>query len=142
VSRWAIRYCASGGEKPDPIGGSLASRFGNHQRPPGTENTVNPAGKIGRRKPAFPTGGQEFTAFGLIAQGIRLITPSSSDRMLVGSGDDPMAPVVRSADVAAESELGAQELQNRTGRFKRGKPCVVAVYQLAGLPMRWKAAMA
>jgi hydrophobic/amphiphilic exporter-1 (mainly G- bacteria), HAE1 family len=88
-----------------------------------TQNTVNPAGKVGG-EPIPP--GQQF-AYAVRAQG-RLVSPEEFGEIVVR--ESPEGGVVRVKDVA-RIELGAQDYS--TGGRLNGKPsAVVAVYQLPG----------
>ncbi len=88
-----------------------------------TQNTVNPAGKVGG-EPVPP--GQQF-AYAVRAQG-RLVTPEEFGEIVIR--ESPEGGVVRLRDVA-RIELGAQDYST-VGRLN-GKPsAVVAVYQLPG----------
>jgi HAE1 family hydrophobic/amphiphilic exporter-1 len=88
-----------------------------------TQNTVNPAGKIGGEP--IPSG-QQFS-YAVRAQG-RLISPEEFGEIVVR--ESPEGGVVRVRDVA-RIELGAQDY-SVAGRLN-GKPsAIVAVYQLPG----------
>jgi HAE1 family hydrophobic/amphiphilic exporter-1 len=88
-----------------------------------TQNTVNPAGKVGG-EPIPP--GQQF-AYAVRAQG-RLVSPEEFGEIVIRESQE--GGVVRVKDVA-RMELGAQDYSN-VGRLN-GKPsAVVAVYQLPG----------
>jgi HAE1 family hydrophobic/amphiphilic exporter-1 len=88
-----------------------------------TQNTVNPAGKIGGEP--IPSG-QQFS-YAVRAQG-RLVSPEEFGGIVVR--ESPEGGVVRVRDVA-RIELGAQDY-SVAGRMN-GKPsAVVAVYQLPG----------
>ncbi|HXZ81531.1 MAG TPA: multidrug efflux RND transporter permease subunit [Terriglobales bacterium] len=88
-----------------------------------TQNTVNPAGKVGG-EPA--PKGQEFTTT-VLAQG-RLISPEEFGRIVLR--ETPDGGIVRVRDVA-RIELGSQDYSVQ-GRFN-GKPgAIIAVYQLPG----------
>jgi HAE1 family hydrophobic/amphiphilic exporter-1 len=88
-----------------------------------TQNTVNPAGKVGG-EPIPP--GQQF-AYAVRAQG-RLVSPEEFGEIVIR--ESPEGGVVRVKDVA-RIELGAQDY-SVAGRLN-GKPsAVVAVYQLPG----------
>src|SRR6201987_5603425 len=88
-----------------------------------TQNTVNPAGKIGGEP--IPSG-QQFS-YAVRAQG-RLISPEEFGQIVVR--ESPEGGVVRVRDVA-RIELGAQDY-SVAGRLN-GKPsAIVAVYQLPG----------
>jgi HAE1 family hydrophobic/amphiphilic exporter-1 len=88
-----------------------------------TQNTVNPAGKVGGEP--IPSG-QQF-AYAVRAQG-RLVSPEEFGEIVIR--ESPEGGVVRVKDVA-RIELGAQDYST-AGRLN-GKPsAVVAVYQLPG----------
>jgi hydrophobic/amphiphilic exporter-1 (mainly G- bacteria), HAE1 family len=88
-----------------------------------TQNTVNPAGKVGG-EPIPP--GQQF-AYAVRAQG-RLVSPEEFGEIVIR--ESPEGGIVRLKDVA-RIELGAQDY-SVAGRLN-GKPsAVVAVYQLPG----------
>ncbi len=88
-----------------------------------SQNTVNPAGKVGG-EPIPP--GQQF-AYAVRAQG-RLVSPEEFGDIVIR--ESPEGGVVRLKDVA-RIELGAQDY-SVAGRLN-GKPsAVVAVYQLPG----------
>jgi HAE1 family hydrophobic/amphiphilic exporter-1 len=88
-----------------------------------TQNTVNPAGKIGGEP--IPSG-QQFS-YAVRAQG-RLVSPEEFGEIVVR--ESPEGGVVRVKDVA-RIELGAQDY-SVAGRLN-GKPsAIVAVYQLPG----------
>src|SRR5246500_1205650 len=88
-----------------------------------TQNTVNPAGKIGGEP--VPSG-QQF-AYAVRAQG-RLVSPEEFGQIVVR--ESPEGGVVRVRDVA-RIELGAQDY-SVAGRLN-GKPsAIIAVYQLPG----------
>src|ERR1700758_4577179 len=88
-----------------------------------TQNTVNPAGKIGGEP--IPSG-QQFS-YTVRAQG-RLVSPEEFGEMVVR--ESPEGGLVRVKDVA-RIELGAQDY-SLTGR-RNGKPsAIIAVYQLPG----------
>src|SRR6202043_1242029 len=88
-----------------------------------SQNTVNPAGKVGG-EPIPP--GQQF-AYAVRAQG-RLVSPEEFGEIVIR--ESPEGGVVRVKDVA-RIELGAQDYST-AGRLN-GKPsAVVAVYQLPG----------
>jgi hydrophobic/amphiphilic exporter-1 (mainly G- bacteria), HAE1 family len=88
-----------------------------------TQNTVNPAGKIGGEP--VPSG-QQFS-YAVRAQG-RLVSPEEFGEIVVR--ESPEGGVVRVSDVA-RIELGAQDYST-AGRLN-GKPsAVIAVYQLPG----------
>ncbi|PYV99919.1 MAG: hydrophobe/amphiphile efflux-1 family RND transporter [Acidobacteria bacterium] len=88
-----------------------------------TQNTVNPAGKIGGEP--IPSG-QQFS-YAVRAQG-RLVSPEEFGEIVVR--ESPEGGVVRVRDVA-RIELGAQDY-SVAGRLN-GKPsAIIAVYQLPG----------
>jgi len=88
-----------------------------------TQNTVNPAGKIGGEP--IPSG-QQFS-YAVRAQG-RLVSPEEFGEIVVR--ESPEGGVVRVKDVA-RIELGAQDY-SVAGRLN-GKPsAIIAVYQLPG----------
>ena len=88
-----------------------------------TQNTVNPAGKVGGEP--IPSG-QQFT-YAVRAQG-RLVSPEEFGQIVIR--ESPEGGVVRVKDVA-RIELGAQDY-SVAGRLN-GKPsAIVAVYQLPG----------
>jgi HAE1 family hydrophobic/amphiphilic exporter-1 len=88
-----------------------------------TQNTVNPAGKIGGEP--IPSG-QQFS-YAVRAQG-RLVSPEEFGEIVVR--ESPEGGVVRVRDVA-RIELGAQDY-SVVGRLN-GKPsAIIAVYQLPG----------
>src|SRR5919109_464220 len=88
-----------------------------------TQNTVNPAGKIGGEP--IPSG-QQFS-YAVLAQG-RLVSPEEFGGIVVR--ESPEGGVVRVRDVA-RIELGAQDY-SVAGRLN-GKPsAIIAVYQLPG----------
>src|SRR6201993_589344 len=88
-----------------------------------TQNTVNPAGKIGGEP--IPSG-QQFS-YAVRAQG-RLVSPEEFGQIVVRESSE--GGVVRVRDVA-RIELGAQDYST-AGRLN-GKPsAVIAVYQLPG----------
>src|SRR5262252_5876674 len=88
-----------------------------------TQNTVNPAGKIGGEP--IPAG-QQFS-YAVRAQG-RLVSPEEFGEIVVR--ESPEGGVVRVRDVA-RIELGAQDY-SVAGRLN-GKPsAIIAVYQLPG----------
>src|SRR5215470_12741152 len=88
-----------------------------------TQNTVNPAGKIGGEP--IPSG-QQFS-YAVRAQG-RLVSPEEFGGIVVR--ESPEGGVVRVRDVA-RIELGAQDY-SVAGRLN-GKPsAIIAVYQLPG----------
>src|SRR5579872_2168108 len=88
-----------------------------------TQNTVNPAGKLGGEP--IPSG-QEFT-YAVLAQG-RLISPEQFGEIVVRQSSE--GGVVRVRDVA-RIELGAQDY-SVAGRVNGHPSAVVAVYQLPG----------
>jgi hydrophobic/amphiphilic exporter-1 (mainly G- bacteria), HAE1 family len=88
-----------------------------------TQNTVNPAGKIGGEP--VPSG-QQF-AYAVRAQG-RLVSPEEFGEIVVR--ESPEGGVVRVKDVA-RIELGAQDY-SIAGRLNGRPSAVVAVYQLPG----------
>jgi HAE1 family hydrophobic/amphiphilic exporter-1 len=88
-----------------------------------TQNTVNPAGKIGGEP--VPSG-QQF-AYAVRAQG-RLVSPEEFGEIVVR--ESPEGGVVRVKDVA-RIELGAQDY-SIAGRLNGQPSAVVAVYQLPG----------
>jgi HAE1 family hydrophobic/amphiphilic exporter-1 len=88
-----------------------------------TQNTVNPAGKIGGEP--IPSG-QQF-AYAVRAQG-RLASPEEFGEIVVR--ESPEGGVVRVKDVA-RIELGAQDY-SVAGRLNGQPTAVVAVYQLPG----------
>jgi hydrophobic/amphiphilic exporter-1 (mainly G- bacteria), HAE1 family len=88
-----------------------------------TQNTVNPAGKVGGEP--IPSG-QQF-AYAVRAQG-RLVSPEEFGEILVR--ESPEGGVVRVKDVA-RIELGAQDY-SIAGRLNGQPSAVVAVYQLPG----------
>jgi HAE1 family hydrophobic/amphiphilic exporter-1 len=88
-----------------------------------TQNTVNPAGKLGGEP--IPSG-QQFT-YAVLAQG-RLITPEEFGQIVVRESSE--GGVVRVKDVA-RIELGAQDY-SVAGRVNGHPSAVVAVYQLPG----------
>src|SRR5881628_1165063 len=88
-----------------------------------TQNTVNPAGKVGGEP--IPSG-QQF-AYAVRAQG-RLVSPEEFGEIVIR--ESPDGGVVRVKDVA-RIELGAQDY-SVAGRLN-GKPsAIIAVYQLPG----------
>jgi hydrophobic/amphiphilic exporter-1 (mainly G- bacteria), HAE1 family len=88
-----------------------------------TQNTVNPAGKIGGEP--IPSG-QQFS-YAVLAQG-RLVSPEEFGEIVVR--ESPEGGIVRVRDVA-RIELGAQDYST-AGRLN-GKPsAIIAVYQLPG----------
>jgi HAE1 family hydrophobic/amphiphilic exporter-1 len=88
-----------------------------------TQNTVNPAGKIGGEP--IPAG-QHF-AYAVRAQG-RLASPEEFGQIVIR--ESPDGGVVRVSDVA-RIELGAQDY-SVAGRLNGQPSAVVAVYQLPG----------
>ena len=88
-----------------------------------TQNTVNPAGKVGGEP--IPSG-QQF-AYAVRAQG-RLTTPEEFGQIVVRESSD--GGVVRVRDVA-RIELGAQDY-SVAGRLNGNPSAIVAVYQLPG----------
>src|SRR5215813_9687271 len=88
-----------------------------------TQNTVNPAGKVGG-EPIPP--GQQF-AYAVRAQG-RLTSPEEFGQIVVR--ESPEGGTVRVKDVA-RIELGAQDY-SVAGRLNGNPTAVVAVYQLPG----------
>src|SRR3989441_885038 len=88
-----------------------------------TQNTVNPAGKVGGEP--IPSG-QQF-AYAVRAQG-RLVSPEEFGEIVVR--ESPDGGVVRVKDVA-RIELGAQDY-SVAGRLNGQPIAVVAVYQLPG----------
>src|ERR1700744_2789621 len=88
-----------------------------------SQNTVNPAGKVGG-EPIPP--GQQF-AYAVRAQG-RLISPEEFGDIVVR--ESPEGGVVRLRDVA-RIELGAQDY-SVSGRLNGSPSAVIAVYQLPG----------
>src|SRR5713101_2700610 len=88
-----------------------------------TQNTVNPAGKVGG-EPIPP--GQQF-AYAVRAQG-RLVSPEEFGEIVIR--ESPEGGVVRVKDVA-RIELGAQDY-SVAGRLNSKPSAVVAVYQLPG----------
>jgi HAE1 family hydrophobic/amphiphilic exporter-1 len=88
-----------------------------------TQNTVNPAGKLGGEP--IPSG-QQFT-YAVLAQG-RLISPEEFGEIVVRESSE--GGVVRVKDVA-RIELGAQDY-SVAGRVNGHPSAVVAVYQLPG----------
>lgn len=88
-----------------------------------TQNTVNPAGKLGG-EPIPP--GQQF-AYAVLAQG-RLVSPEEFGNIVIR--ENPDGGVVRVSDVA-RIELGAQDY-SISGRFNGQPSAVIAVYQLPG----------
>src|SRR3989442_1707355 len=88
-----------------------------------TQNTVNPAGKVGGEP--IPSG-QQF-AYAVRAQG-RLVSPEGFGEIVVR--ESPDGGVVRVKDVA-RIELGAQDY-SIAGRLNRQPSAIVAVYQLPG----------
>src|SRR5438477_5297283 len=88
-----------------------------------TQNTVNPAGKVGGEP--IPSG-QQF-AYAVRAQG-RLISPEEFGEIVIR--ESPDGGVVRVKDVA-RIELGAQDY-SIAGRLNGQPSAIVAVYQLPG----------
>ena len=88
-----------------------------------TQNTVNPAGKIGG-EPVPP--GQQF-AYAVRAQG-RLVSPEEFGEIVVRESSE--GGVVRLKDVA-RIELGAQDYSVK-GRLNGRPSAIIAVYQLPG----------
>src|SRR5437867_8524637 len=88
-----------------------------------TQNTVNPAGKIGGEP--IPSG-QQFS-YAVRAQG-RLVSPEEFGEIVVR--ESPEGGVVRVRDVA-RIELGAQDY-SIAGRLNGQPSAVVAVYALRG----------
>src|SRR5579864_1372996 len=88
-----------------------------------TQNTVNPAGKLGG-EPIPP--GQQF-AYAVRAQG-RLVSPEEFGQIVIR--ESPDGGIVRVRDVA-RIELGAQDY-SISGRFNGQPSAVIAVYQLPG----------
>ncbi len=88
-----------------------------------TQNTVNPAGKVGG-EPA--PKGQEFTTT-VLAQG-RLLSPDEFGNIVVR--ETPDGGTVRVHDVA-RIELGAQDYSS-AGRFDGEPSAIIACYQLPG----------
>src|SRR5213596_1269485 len=88
-----------------------------------TQNTVNPAGKVGGEP--IPSG-QQF-AYAVRAQG-RLVSPEEFGEIVVR--ESPDGGVVRVKDVA-RIELGAQDY-SIAGRLNGQPSAIVAVYQLPG----------
>jgi multidrug efflux pump len=88
-----------------------------------TQNTVNPAGKVGGEP--IPSG-QQF-AYAVRAQG-RLASPEEFGQIVIR--ESPDGGVVRVKDVA-RIELGAQDY-SVAGRLNGQPSAVVAVYQLPG----------
>src|SRR5205823_14852305 len=88
-----------------------------------TQNTVNPAGKIGGEP--IPSG-QQFS-YAVRAQG-RLVSPEEFGEIVIR--ESPEGGVVRLKDVA-RLELGAQDY-SVAGRLNGQPTAVVAVYQLPG----------
>src|SRR5919108_3473493 len=88
-----------------------------------SQNTVNPAGKVGG-EPIPP--GQQF-AYAVRAQG-RLTSPEEFGQIVIR--ESPDGGVVRVRDVA-RIELGAQDY-SVAGRLNGNPSAVVAVYQLPG----------
>ncbi|MBV9144522.1 MAG: multidrug efflux RND transporter permease subunit, partial [Acidobacteria bacterium] len=88
-----------------------------------TQNTVNPAGKVGGEP--IPSG-QQFT-YAVRAQG-RLVSPEQFGDIVVR--ESPEGGVVRVRDVA-RIELGAQDY-SVAGRLNGHPSAIIAVYQLPG----------
>jgi len=88
-----------------------------------TQNTVNPAGKVGG-EPIPP--GQQF-AYAVRAQG-RLVSPEEFGEIVVR--ESPEGGTVRVKDVA-RIELGAQDY-SVAGRLNGQPSAIIAVYQLPG----------
>lgn len=88
-----------------------------------SQNTVNPAGRIGGEP--VPSG-QQF-AYAVRAQG-RLTSPEEFGEIVVR--ESPEGGIVRLKDVA-RVELGSQDY-SVSGRFNRQPSAVIAVYQLPG----------
>src|SRR5881398_3595848 len=88
-----------------------------------TQNTVNPAGKIGGEP--IPSG-QQFS-YAVRAQG-RLVSPEEFGEIVVR--ESPEGGVVRVRDVA-RIELGAQDY-SIAGRLNGQPSAIIAVYQLPG----------
>src|SRR5262249_6228672 len=88
-----------------------------------TQNTVNPAGKIGGEP--IPSG-QQF-AYAVRAQG-RLQSPEEFGQIVIR--ESPEGGVVRVKDVA-RIELGAQDY-SVAGRLNGNPSAIIAVYQLPG----------
>src|SRR6266571_844416 len=88
-----------------------------------TQNTVNPAGKVGGEP--IPSG-QQF-AYAVRAQG-RLVSPEEFGEIVIR--ESPDGGVVRVKDVA-RIELGVQDY-TVAGRLNGNASAVVAVYQLPG----------
>jgi len=88
-----------------------------------TQNTVNPAGKVGGEP--IPSG-QQFT-YAVRAQG-RLISPEEFGQIVVR--ESPEGGIVRVRDVA-RIELGAQDYST-SGRVNGHPTAVLAIYQLPG----------
>jgi HAE1 family hydrophobic/amphiphilic exporter-1 len=88
-----------------------------------TQNTVNPAGKVGGEP--IPSG-QQF-AYAVRAQG-RLTSPEEFGQIVIR--ESPEGGVVRVRDVA-RIELGAQDY-SLAGRLNGQPSAIVAVYQLPG----------
>ncbi|MBX3169537.1 MAG: multidrug efflux RND transporter permease subunit [Candidatus Eremiobacteraeota bacterium] len=118
AGRYAMRLWV----KPDQLA-KLGITVPDVTRALQSQNTVNPAGKIGG-DPAPP--GQEFT-YSVRAQG-RLTTPQEFENIVLR--ETPDGGVVRVKDVA-RVELGAADY-NLNARLD-GKPAaIVAIYQLPG----------
>jgi HAE1 family hydrophobic/amphiphilic exporter-1 len=88
-----------------------------------TQNTVNPAGKVGGEP--IPSG-QQF-AYAVRAQG-RLVSPEEFGQIVIR--ESPDGGIVRVKDVA-RIELGAQDY-SVSGRLNGQPSAIVAVYQLPG----------
>lgn len=88
-----------------------------------TQNTVNPAGKVGG-EPVPP--GQQYT-YSVHAKS-RLVTPSEFEDIVIREA--PNGGIVRVRDVA-RVELGAQDY-NVIGRFNGGPSAIMSIYQLPG----------
>jgi hydrophobic/amphiphilic exporter-1 (mainly G- bacteria), HAE1 family len=88
-----------------------------------TQNTVNPAGKVGGEP--IPSG-QQF-AYAVRAQG-RLVSPEEFGEIVIR--ESPEGGVVRVKDVA-RIELGAQDY-SVAGRLNGRPSAVLAIYQLPG----------
>jgi hydrophobic/amphiphilic exporter-1 (mainly G- bacteria), HAE1 family len=88
-----------------------------------TQNTVNPAGKVGGEP--VPAG-QQF-AYAVRAQG-RLVSPEEFGQIVIR--ESPAGGVVRVQDVA-RIELGAQDY-SVAGRLNGQPSAIIAVYQLPG----------
>ena len=88
-----------------------------------TQNTVNPAGKVGG-EPVPP--GQQYT-YSVHAKS-RLVTPDEFEDIVIREA--PNGGVVRVGDVA-RVELGVQDY-NVIGRFNGGPSAIISIYQLPG----------